>query len=93
MILYFVYNNRIPSSDESRWAFPPDMALQMAQELTNRGYLQEIGVDCEETLRGCPDCPVNSNCQVIIRRGFLSEKGRAAVSSIAMHKSINLKLT
>jgi len=56
----------------------PDMVLRMAQELTNKGYLQEIGPDCEEP-QGCPDCSVNSNCQVIVRHWFLTEKGRAIV--------------
>jgi hypothetical protein len=60
----------------------PDMALQMAKEMTNKGYLQEIGSDCEEPQQGCPDCPVNQNCQVIVRHWFLTEKGRSAVSSM-----------
>ena len=71
----------------------PDMVFKMAQELTDKGYLQEIGENCEGPPKGCPDCPVNSNCQVIVRHWFLSEKGRAAVSSIALNKSTNLKLT
>ena len=58
----------------------PDMVLKMAKELTNKGYLQEIGADCEESQKDCPDCTVNSTCQVIVRHWYLSEKGRAAVS-------------
>jgi DNA-binding Lrp family transcriptional regulator len=64
----------------------PDMVLKMAQELTNKGYLQEIGADCTEPQKGCSDCPVNSGCQVIVRHWFLTEKGRTAVSSISMTK-------
>jgi DNA-binding Lrp family transcriptional regulator len=60
----------------------PDMVLQMAKEMTNMGYLEEIGSDCEEHQQGCPDCPVNHNCQVIVRHWFLTEKGRSAVSSM-----------
>jgi hypothetical protein len=60
----------------------PDMVLRMAKEMTNKGYLQEIGSDCEEPQQGCPDCPVNQNCQVIVRHWFLTEKGRSAVSSM-----------
>jgi DNA-binding Lrp family transcriptional regulator len=60
----------------------PDMVLQMAKELTHRGYLQEIGTDCDDPQKGCPDCPVNSTCQVIVRHWFLTEKGRAVVSGI-----------
>jgi DNA-binding Lrp family transcriptional regulator len=60
----------------------PDMVLQMAKEMTNKGYLEEIGSDCEEPQQRCPDCPVNHNCQVIVRHWFLTEKGRSAVSSM-----------
>ena len=59
------------------------MVLRMAQELTNKGYLQEIGSDCEEPQQGCSDCPVNGGCQVVVRHWFLTEKGRTAVSSTA----------
>jgi len=58
----------------------PDMALRMAQDLTGRGYLQEFGSDCAEPQKGCPDCPVNSTCQVIVKHWFLTEKGKAAIS-------------
>lgn len=64
----------------------PDMVLQMAKELTNKGYLQEIGADCKGPQKGCSECPVNSGCQVIVRHWFLTEKGRTAVSSISMTK-------
>jgi hypothetical protein len=64
----------------------PDMVLQMANELTSKGYLQEIGADCEEPQKGCPDCPVNSTCQVIVKHRFLTEKGKAAVSGAAIGK-------
>jgi Mn-dependent DtxR family transcriptional regulator len=64
----------------------PDMVLQMAKELTNKGYLQEIGADCQEPQKGCSDCPVNSVCQVNVRHWFLTEKGRTAVSSLSMTK-------
>jgi DNA-binding Lrp family transcriptional regulator len=59
-----------------------DMVLQMAKELTNKGYLQEIGADCDEPQKGCPDCPVNNTCQVIVKHWFLTEKGRTTVSNI-----------
>jgi DNA-binding Lrp family transcriptional regulator len=64
----------------------PDMVLQMAKELTNKGYLEEIGADCEEPQKGCSECPANSACQVIVRHWFLTEKGRTAVSSRSMTK-------
>jgi DNA-binding Lrp family transcriptional regulator len=64
----------------------PDMVLQIAKELTNKGYLQEIGTDCNVPQKGCSDCPANSACQVIVRHWFLTEKGRTAVSNISMTK-------
>jgi hypothetical protein len=64
-----------------------DMALQMAKELTDMGYLQEMDADCQEPERRCSDCPVNNTCQVIVRHWFLTEKGRNAVSSLSMTES------
>jgi len=58
----------------------PDMVLRMARDLTRKGYLQEIGMDCAEPQTGCPDCAVNSTCQVAVKHWFLTEKGRAAVA-------------
>ena len=42
-----------------------EMVLQIAKELTNKGYLQEIGADCDGPQKTCPECPVNDTCQVI----------------------------
>jgi len=58
-----------------------DMVLQMADELTSKGYLQEFGADCQEAQKGCAECPVTSTCQGTARHWFLTEKGRSAVSS------------
>ena len=58
----------------------PDMVLQMANELTKKGYLQEIGADSCQPQRGCPDCAVSSTCQVITRHWFLTDKGREVVA-------------
>ena len=63
----------------------PEMVLQIIQELTHKGYLQEIGADCSvpqegEPQGGCSDCPASSGCRVTIRRWFLTEKGRSAIS-------------
>jgi hypothetical protein len=57
-----------------------DMALRMAKELTIKGYLQEIGADCDGPQKSCPDCPVNDTCQVSVKHWFLTEKGRAAIA-------------
>jgi DNA-binding Lrp family transcriptional regulator len=63
-----------------------EMVLQMAKELTAKGYLQEIGADCEEPQIGCADCPVSSGCHAVVRHWFLTDKGRAAVSESETHK-------
>ncbi|MGB8214117.1 MAG: FeoC-like transcriptional regulator [Anaerolineales bacterium] len=57
-----------------------NMVLQMAKDLANKGYLQEISADCQEPQKSCPDCAVSSNCQIIARHWFLTEKGRASVA-------------
>ena len=61
-----------------------EMVLQIAKELTNKGYLQEIGADCNEPQMGCSDCPVGGSCQAPVRHWFLTDKGRAAVSNKTM---------
>jgi hypothetical protein len=58
----------------------PDMASQIAKELTKKGYLQEIGTDCGSPQTACLDCPVSKDCHGIARHWFLTEKGMAAIS-------------
>ena len=60
------------------------MVLQIAKDLTEKGYLQEIGSDCAEPQKGCSDCAASHACQVTVRHWFLTDKGRSAVSSNAM---------
>jgi DNA-binding Lrp family transcriptional regulator len=57
-----------------------EMVLQIARELTGKGYLQEIGSDCEEHHQGCSDCAANRACQVSVRHWFLTDKGKSAVT-------------
>lgn len=58
-----------------------NMVLQIAQDLTNKGYLEEIKADCSEPQVGCSDCPAHSGCQVVTRSWMLTEKGKSAASS------------
>ena len=60
---------------------PPAMAVQMADDLTRRGYLQEMGGDCGTSHAGCSDCSGGSTCQVS-RNWFLTEKGKAALQTL-----------
>ncbi len=57
----------------------PDMALQMANELADKGYLQEIGADCNTPRTVCSDCPISNGCHGLARRWFLTEKGKVVV--------------
>jgi hypothetical protein len=57
-----------------------NMALQIADDLTSKGYLQEFGRDCDDPKYTCSDCPVNTCCQVIARHWFLTDKGINALS-------------
>jgi hypothetical protein len=59
---------------------PPALAYQMVEDLTRKGYLQELGTDCSTPQAGCSDCPAGSNCQVLTRRWFLTAKGKVTVS-------------
>ena len=59
----------------------PEMALQIAKDLTSKGYLQEIRANCDVHQEACSGCPVSKGCQVIVRHWFLTEKGKTAVSS------------
>ncbi len=61
-----------------KMSISPDMALQIAQDLSNRGYLQEIGEDCNLPQDGCSDCPAGRTCQGMTRHWFLTDKGKAA---------------
>ena len=58
-----------------------NMVLQMAKELTDKDYLQEIGADYDNSQQGSSDCAVNRACQIFIRHWFLTKKGLCAVSS------------
>ena len=66
----------------------PDMVLQIAGELTKKGYLQEIGADCNQPQPGCSDCAVNTSCQIVVRHWFLTEKGQAVVSKNSQMNSL-----
>jgi hypothetical protein len=58
---------------------PPAMVLQMVENLTRKGYLQEMGTMCDTPQSPCSDCAAKNGCQELTRGWFLTEKGRAAV--------------
>ena len=54
-------------------------ALQIAKDLTGKGYLLEAGSDCDTPQNACADCPVTSSCHIPMRYWSLTEKGRRAI--------------
>ena len=62
------------------------MVLQIAQDLTRTGYLEEIGSDCAGPQPGCPDCAAAASCQIVTRHWFLTAKARSALSAIPSAK-------
>jgi hypothetical protein len=57
-----------------------DMALKIADDLSSRGYLQEIGTACDMNQKSCSGCSLSRGCQVVARHWFLTEKGRNAIA-------------
>lgn len=59
---------------------PIGMVDQIASDLTKKGYLEEISLDCSAGAQICGGCPIKSRCQNPDRQWTLTEKGRAAVT-------------
>jgi len=59
---------------------PIGMADQIARDLTQKGYLEEIGPGCADGEQICGACLIKSRCQSPARQWTLTEKGRAAVT-------------
>ena len=64
-----------------------DMILKIVNELTNKGYLQEVSADCEKPHNECSKCPAKNACQANIKQWFVTEKGRTAISRASILKS------
>lgn len=58
----------------------PGMVVQMAEDLSKRGYLQEVSIDCSKQGAACEGCPARKGCLDISRSWMMNEKGRAALS-------------
>jgi hypothetical protein len=65
----------------ARMGISPDMAVQIAQDLAKRGYLEESGGDCCNSGSACDGCPASSGCQPMVRLWTLTEKGKKAISA------------
>ena len=57
----------------------PAMVVEIARELTKRGYLSEYNEACHALDTNCLSCGVSSACQIMGRTWSLTEKGQKAV--------------
>lgn len=55
----------------------PAMVSQVADSLTQQGYLQAVNPGCEPSGQPCTDCLASSSCQSVPKRWILTDKGRA----------------
>jgi hypothetical protein len=53
----------------------PALVLQMAQDLTTKGYLKGTVDECRTETQVCSGCPVNHTCQSRVNYWVLTEKG------------------
>jgi hypothetical protein len=59
----------------SRLGVSPTLVLQMAEELTRKGYLAEASPGCQEDQSGCSDCSSTGACHLQSRHWALTQKG------------------
>jgi hypothetical protein len=76
--LSIVQNGEIQSHLElaQKLGVSPFMVLQMARDLSRRGYLNEFDADCFAQESTCPSCSVGAACQLMGRTWSLTEKGK-----------------
>jgi DNA-binding Lrp family transcriptional regulator len=54
----------------------PTMVVEIAKELTRRGYLSEYSADCHAAKASCNGCDVSAACQIMGRTWSLTDKGK-----------------
>ena len=57
----------------------PAMVVEIARQLTRRGYLSEYHEECHTQNTNCLGCSVSSACQVMGRTWSLTNKGEKAI--------------
>jgi hypothetical protein len=62
-----------------KMAVSPAMVLQIARELTTRGYLTGSIDECHTPDQVCTGCPIGSSCHTQMNAWVLSEKGQKVV--------------
>ncbi|MCE1252493.1 MAG: MarR family transcriptional regulator [Anaerolineae bacterium] len=83
-LLFIVSQGSVLSQYEiaEKMGISPDMVLQVARELTNKGYLQNAIEACDNSEGGaCSGCTLGSACHINIHSWALTEKGEKAVRS------------
>ncbi len=53
----------------------PEMVVEIARDLTRRGYLSEYNAECYSEDAACNSCSVSNACHVMGRTWSLTEKG------------------
>jgi len=79
--LQIVKNGEIQSQLEiaQMMQISPAMVVEIAQELTKRGYLSEYNEACHAQATNCLSCGVSAACQIMGRTWSLTEKGEKAI--------------
>jgi hypothetical protein len=79
--LQIVKNGSVQSQYEiaTQLGVSPLMVVQIARELTKRGYLQNAIDDCASDEGGCKGCALGGSCHVNVHSWILTEKGEKAV--------------
>lgn len=62
-------------------AISPEMVNHIEQESIDLGYLKVSDENCTSNQNKCSNCPVNNNCNIILRRLYLTEKGKKVILS------------
>jgi hypothetical protein len=79
--LKIVHSGSVQSQFEiaQQMAISPDMVLQIARELTIKGYLKGPADNCETEGHACKGCAMGSACNTMVSMWTLTEKGEKNV--------------
>ena len=85
--LQIVQNGEMQSQLEiaQRMGVSPAMVVEIALELTRRGYLSEYNEACHAEDTNCLSCGVSTACQIMGRTWSLTEKGKKAAQGSSIH--------
>ena len=83
--LQMVQNGEMQSQLEiaRRMGVSPAIVVEIAHELTQRGYLSEYNEACRAQDTNCLSCGVSTACTIMGRTWSLTEKGKRAAEGTA----------